>query len=131
MSNQVHRIFVYGTLLRGFGNWKWALRDRANFIKEDTISGFVMLHLGGFPGIIKGTGGEVVKGEIFEFTNPEVLEELDRLEGHPTFYVRTPVTTESGEAVEVYVLNRAWQEERDTNRVVPSGSWREVKGVTA
>jgi gamma-glutamylaminecyclotransferase len=120
------KIFVYGTLLRGFGNWRWALKDRAQFVKEDSIRGFTMVRLGGFPGIIT-IGNGVVMGEVFEFDDDKVLADLDRLEGHPRFYKRTPIKTESGEQVEVYVLNRAWNYGDHVN-VVQSGSWREATG---
>lgn len=121
-------IFVYGTLLRGFGNWSWCLKDRATFIKEAELPNFKMLHLGGFPGIIPGDS--VVKGEVFTFDSDEVLRDLDRLEGHPNFYVRTPVTLADGTECETYVLNSGWR--KDNNRgVVESGSWREVTGRPA
>ena len=103
----MHRIYVYGTLKRGYGNYERLLEGRSTFIGE-AISApeFVMISLGGFPGIVRG-GETPIHGEIFEVSD-EVLARLDRLEGHPTWYERQPITvtlTDGTTAeVEGYVL---------------------------
>ena len=123
----MHKIFVYGTLLRGFGNWRWALKDRAEFIGErETLPAFTMINLGAYPGVISH-GDEVIKGELFEVTDASVMRDLDRLEGHPNFYIRTSIKLSDGEDAEMYVLNRAWNYGDHAN-VVASGSWRQAKG---
>ncbi len=43
-----------------------------------------------------------LKVEIYEVDDGEDLDRLDALEGHPRWYVRTPVKTKSGDVVEVY-----------------------------
>ena len=119
----MHRIFVYGTLKRSFGNWSMLLKDRSTFVgtavSEPT---FTMLGMGGFPGIIHG-GSTRIHGEVFE-VNDVVLRDLDRLEGHPSWYERQPlqVTLEDGStlAVEGYVLPEAY---RHRHREVPGGRW--------
>lgn len=125
------RVFCYGTLMRGFGNYERLLKGRAKFIKEaSTTPNFTMLHLGGFPGVV-GRGTHAIKGEIFEFDEkkkPEILTDLDRLEGHPSFYKRTPVILASGDEVEMYILQRA-PHYSDSARTVASGDWREETGI--
>ena len=123
-----YRVFVYGTLLRGFGNYRRLLEKQATFIGEAQLPGYQMLHLGGFPGIVPGSAGDVVEGEVFEFDSDGVLQGLDWLEGHPNFYTRTPVKLADGTDAEVYVLNLRG----GTNpyRVVESGSWRQVTGTS-
>ena len=115
------RIFVYGTLLTGFGNWERFLKDKAYYRGlGETLPVYTMLNLGSFPGVIEG-GSTAIKGEIFE-VDAQTLARLDRLEGHPNFYRRTPITLADGRPVEIYISNRS-----DTQHytVVTSGSWRD------
>ena len=44
------KVFVYGTLKEGFGNNR-LLKDSQK-ISEDAVEGFVMYHMGGFPGVV-------------------------------------------------------------------------------
>lgn len=110
------RIFVYGTLKRGGGNWRYHLKGKAKFITEAQIHG-TMYHLGGFPAIsLHGDGN--IHGEIFE-VDDDTLASCDRLEGHPRWYVRTPVQTSRGPA-EVYVMN---QLDGSDTRTIKDGIW--------
>ena len=99
------RIMVYGSLKRGFGNHR--LLETSKFMGNATTEpSFVMISLGGFPGIVRG-GETPISGEIFEVSD-EVLARLDRLEGHPTWYERQDITVTltdgSTTEVEGYVL---------------------------
>lgn len=97
------KVFVYGSLKRGFGNHGLLQQDGADFVREaKTRPGFTMYSLGGFPGIIR-TGEGVISGEVFS-VNERVLRHLDRLEGHPSFYRREDIILEDGEEVMGYVL---------------------------
>lgn len=40
--------------------------------------------------------------ELYKIEDEETLRNLDSLEGHPRWYVRTPVKTLSGEIIQVY-----------------------------
>lgn len=101
------KVFVYGTLKRGFGNNAYYLAPdedgvaKSEFLGEDSIDGMVMRSLGGFPGVSRGEG--TVHGEVYE-VGAEVLRSLDRLEGHPHFYIRVPAKTKNGLEVQVYTL---------------------------
>lgn len=116
-----HDIFVYGTLMNGFGNH--ALLRGAEFIKSGrTPPSYTMYSLGGFPGVCEG-GETAVVGEIYRVKNTEMLRRLDSLEGHPNWYRRTPITLEDGSEVEMYVYLNG-----DPNMtVVESGSWRQFR----
>lgn len=129
----MRRIFVYGTLMRGFGNYRRLLEGQSTFVGTATLGptggkgGYTMLHLGGFPGVIPGNG--IVAGEVFEI-DAKVVPSLDRLEGHPNFYKRTfvEVAMEDGsiEPMETYILQHGNQ--RNSYAVVDSGDWRQETG---
>lgn len=49
------------------------------------------------------TGGSI-NGDLYEVPDRIVLTSIDRTEGHPTWYARTPVVTSEGERCQMYVL---------------------------
>jgi len=116
-------VFVYGTLLTGEGNWSWALAPDVG--KPALLAGFQMIHLGGFPGIIDSeVECNPIVGEIF-YCNKETLRQLDRLEGHPTFYKRRKCTTTDGEVVFTYVYQTrsGWFAES----IIESSNWLSLR----
>lgn len=79
------KVAVYGTLKRGFGNHR--LLEKAEFIGVgDTLPFFDMISFGGYPGVISGT--ESIKVEVFEVSDQDTIDNLDFLEGHPSFFRR-------------------------------------------
>lgn len=131
-----HRVFIYGTLLQGYGNNR--LLTESRFLGPAiTESRFTMLGLGGFPGIV-ADGETSIRGELYE-VDDATLRNLDRLEGHPSFYERTPLLVLPDEVddaaqigewqpAEAYVLPKEWLARN--SRVIESGSWR-TRGVEA
>ena len=112
------RVFVYGTLLAGEANHR--LLAGARLVGEGRTPPVYRLHdLGGFPGLV-ATGQHTVAGEVYE-VDDATLAALDRLEGHPRWYRRTPVTLEDGDVVETYLLA---PEQVVGRPVIPSGNWR-------
>lgn len=94
-----HRIFVYGTLKRGFANH--ALLHNATFLGEArTRTAYPMVvHGTGFSVVIipePGIGHRVV-GEVWEVDDAQ-LAQLDKLESThlPTGYRREPIEVEMG-----------------------------------
>jgi gamma-glutamylcyclotransferase (GGCT)/AIG2-like uncharacterized protein YtfP len=78
-----------------------------------------MFSLDADPGVSAG-GTTAIEGEVFD-VNDDVLERLDTLEGHPTFYTRTEIELEDGERVGAYLLPA----ERYADRTrIPDGDWR-------
>lgn len=120
----MHRIFCYGTLMKGHGNHRLLLKETTKALgKASTPSAFTMVHLGGFPGIIRG-GETSIQGEVYE-VDAETLARLDRLEGHPDFYRREPIEgllmpDGSHLDAEVYVLPASYLARGKT---IPSGVW--------
>jgi len=114
----VYRVFVYGTLLRGEPNH--GLLARAKWVGiARTRAEFHLVDLGEFPAMI-ADGKTAISGEVYE-TDEATLQRLDRLEGHPHFYLRTTIRLEDGAEVETYVLRE--DQARGTRRIL-SGDWR-------
>ncbi len=113
-----YRVFVYGTLLQGEPNHY--ILEHACFVREArTPAVFTLCDLGSFPALL-ADGSTAVLGEVYE-VDAATLARLDRLEGHPRLYRRTPITLDDGEPVEAYVMapGRAWSE-----RIITNGDWR-------
>jgi gamma-glutamylaminecyclotransferase len=90
------RLFVYGTLKRGFGNNR--LLHGATFVREDSITAF--LYSSGVPFATPGPG--IVHGEVFDVPE-ELVPRLDSLEGHPHGYKRTVMPLHGGGTAEAYM----------------------------
>jgi gamma-glutamylcyclotransferase (GGCT)/AIG2-like uncharacterized protein YtfP len=113
----VHRVFVYGTLRAGEGNHR--LLAGAGFVGlARTEPAFRMFDLGAYPAVAPG-GSTEIEGEVYE-VDDAMLARLDRLEGHPTFYTRTPIALADGSEAEAYLMRaarlRGYAE-------IPSGDW--------
>ncbi len=83
-------IFVYGTLMTGFGNnYLITEGELVDNIARTYDSAFDLLDFGGFPALIKkAEDGFFVEGELWDVPSSLVKERLDMLEGHPNFYRR-------------------------------------------
>ena len=123
-----NKVFVYGTLRKGFGNHE-LLGSSTLLGKAITESKYTMLHLGGFPGVVKG-GDTSITGEIYE-CDDQCVKRLDFLESHPEFYTRQmilvlPVNSgddqeASWEEVQTYLLPEKWLDSKQ--KVIVSGDW--------
>jgi gamma-glutamylcyclotransferase (GGCT)/AIG2-like uncharacterized protein YtfP len=112
------RIFVYGTLMRGFDHaMSKRLSAGADFLGDATCRG--RLHIiAHYPGLLlSDDAGDIVHGEVFRLRDAEALmAALDDYEGcgpddaEPTAYLRqiVPVTMADGAVREAwtYVYNR-------------------------
>jgi gamma-glutamylcyclotransferase (GGCT)/AIG2-like uncharacterized protein YtfP len=93
-------IFVYGTLKSD--QWNNDYLEGADFITKHNLMGY-KLFTNGIPFMVKtAIPDDRVAGEIWE-VNEDTLEMLDRLEGHPNWYTREPVTAYDTTVVESYV----------------------------
>ena len=119
------RVAVYGSLRKGFGNH--GLLEDSIYVGEGiTEARYTMLHLGGFPGVVK-KGNTSITVELYD-VDDETLRRLDRLEGHPNFYERLPVRVlpvgadkseaASWEWVSIYLLPDVWD-----GAVIETGDW--------
>lgn len=112
-----HRVFVYGTLLRGDVNHR--LLNAAEFLGAcHTRPCFTMYALGAYPGVARG-GETAIAGEVYRVTDGQ-LRQLDRLEDYPRLFRRIAIPSPFGRAW-IYLFRGS---RRDRTRI-PSGNWRE------
>lgn len=111
---------VYGTLLRDLGNHHF-IKDQ-EFFANDSITGIKMYgYAFGFPACVQtDDDADKVYVEIYD-VDKEALERVDQLEGHPNWYKRTAVLTDSFIECEIYLMQK---EDVGERRPIPSGCWR-------
>ena len=93
----LEKVFVYGSLKKGFFNNEHYLRDATFKGEFKTRPQWGLISLGAFPAMVMGS--LAVKGEVYE-VNKDTLAGLDRLEGTANgFYkrIRIPVNNGDGE----------------------------------
>jgi len=120
-SNETFKVAVYGTLLAGERNERWAAGalSRVPCVIRGTLydTGY------NFPAFVPDANGQDVKAEMLTVT-AEGLAHMDVLEGYPRLYRRDEVEAvlEDGSAVKamVYVINRL----PERAAVIASGDWR-------
>jgi len=96
------KVFVYGSLKKGFGNHQNYLSMAIPLGATRTLSrAFQMYSFGMFPGVYKG-GKYAIEGELYEVTDRE-LERLDMLESNGRFYNREEVKLANGETAWMYI----------------------------
>lgn len=103
----MHRVFVYGSLKRGYHN-NVLLRE-SRFIGERITQDetWIMRSLGGFPGVVKEYHGALsasIFGDLYE-VDDITLARLDRLESNGHFYNRELVRLrDESEPAWMYIL---------------------------
>lgn len=110
------RVFVYGSLKRGFCNHRVLGASRC-LGGHASAPRYTMYDLGPYPAVLpRGRG--VIHGEVYEIS-ARVLAALDALEDYPRVYDRIQVATPFGRAW-MYVVREAMN-----HPVVPDGVWLE------
>jgi gamma-glutamylcyclotransferase (GGCT)/AIG2-like uncharacterized protein YtfP len=116
-GRRLARVFVYGTLRAGECHHR--LLRGAKFVGHArTAPRFRMVDLGSFPAIV-ADGSTPIEGELYDVDRAR-LARLDRLEGHPRFYTRTPISLEDGSEALAYLLRPTQVVGRP---LIPSGDW--------
>lgn len=93
------KIFVYGTLMKGFGNHHLLEEEGSAYLGRAITCEKYVLHCAGVPFVhpspsdlsIPTERTTQIHGEVYEVSDRTVLDRLDRLEGHPDFYCRTKI----------------------------------------
>lgn len=117
----MHRVFVYGTLLRHEPNHRLLLGAR--FVRAArTLPRFELVDLGDYPALVEG-GGTAVHGEVYE-VDDGCLAGLDALEEVPLLYERREIELSSGDRAQAYLMPRAAARGRPR---IASGSWRRFR----
>jgi gamma-glutamylcyclotransferase (GGCT)/AIG2-like uncharacterized protein YtfP len=81
MKQRTQKLFVYGTLRRGFALHSRLARLDARYLGKGRIAGN-LYNLGEYPGAVPSRSrGKAVEGEVYELQDPEKqLKTLDRAE---------------------------------------------------
>jgi len=118
------RLFVYGTLKRGFRAHDILKQWNAVYIgKAKTDARYQLYKVNWFPGMVfdeRQQGG--VHGEVYEITK-ETFVALDRYEGAPDLFKRQTILLDDGEEATAYIFNR----DADDLERVEGGEWMEGK----
>lgn len=96
----MRKVFVYGSLKEGYWNHV-CIKGSKRISNATTEEAIYDMRDSGYPLLFEG-GEDIVSGEVYE-VDDATLERCDRLEGHPNFYKRTPVSVvlTSGEVMDV------------------------------
>jgi len=116
-SIKMHKLFVYGTLKKGFSR-NTILKDSSFIGDVTTKPSFTMIDLTYFPGILE-IGNTSIYGELYEVSD-ETLQYCDVIEGHPDFYKRIEVELTNNTTAWCYVLDYTKYE---NPLVISSGKW--------
>jgi len=106
-----HNVFVYGTLMQGFGN-HYVLGD--SFFCGDIDTKYLEFKMYGFyvPAAVQMPTDEYkkIRGQLYSVNN-NTLKRLDYLEGHPHNYKRRLVQLEDDQKALMYLMDEryAWQ----------------------
>lgn len=120
-------VAVYGTLLSGQGNHR-VLGDSRLVTPAESVFWGTMYSAGGFPILSFHEATSKVKVELYEVTDPRIMQGLDNLEGYPGWYDRTRKTflTEEGETMTAWIYHQ--DEEREQLHVIEDGDWKNFTG---
>ena len=109
------RLFVYGTLKKGFRNAVYLENARClgEFITDPV---YAMYDFGNYPAVSE-MGKTAIEGEVYEI-DKELLASIDRLERYPEYYQRMLIETSFGSAW-MYVVN----ESLCVEKIKINGTW--------
>lgn len=95
-----HLVFVYGTLMKGYGNHR--LMKNATFLGyAETLEKYQLTYTS-YPMLTEEPLVQV-KGELYEVTEKDLLGPIDELEGYPYHYDRKEIEVKINEKTA-----RAW-----------------------
>jgi gamma-glutamylcyclotransferase (GGCT)/AIG2-like uncharacterized protein YtfP len=124
-------LFVYGTLKRGGPAGARSLLGKARIVAPASIGG-TLYDLGEYPGLVRDSRNDRVRGELYELEADradDVLRDLDRYEGRQFVRSRALVTLSNGRRrfAWVYTLRKR---PKNAHRIA-SGVYRQRAGAAA
>ena len=116
-------IACYGTLMKGYGNN--AYLEQAEFLGSGKTTKKFKMTAASIPFVSESKPISEIFVEVYKI-NEEELQNIDRLEGHPSFYTRrmTEIKLDSGEIVEAWLY---FCDRRYSENIVESGDYRNYK----
>jgi gamma-glutamylcyclotransferase (GGCT)/AIG2-like uncharacterized protein YtfP len=122
--SESHSVFVYGSLMTGFGNHRLLTGYEGQ--PASLVARYQMVSLGHFPALVSRVGlcDSPIVGELYE-VDDRTLRQLDLLEGTDSgFYRRISLALECGRIAWVYVLNEEPSPYRPEPETVAANDWR-------
>jgi len=113
-----HRVFVYGTLLRGEVNHH-LLAGAVLLGPHRTPAAFTLYDLGTYPGLVRG-GVTAVLGEVYRIDGTAMIR-LDALEEYPRLYGRFLMPTPYGSS---WIYH--YRGDVRGRPAIRSGNWRDL-----
>ena len=109
-------LFVYGTLKRG--QPLHYLLEKAVFLGEGWVKGFLLFDLGDYPAVRPGNSSRKVYGELYAIP-PDLLKILDQVEDE-YYRQKIPVFTSQG-VVKAWIY--IYKENLPLKLLLPKGRW--------
>ncbi len=129
--------FFYGTLMKDL-EYHHLIREHVRWIKPVALSGYRMFSAGDYPAVIRGSGDDMIHGELVTIDGGKdagkLLHIIDELEGYNpagkpqhNLYLRKVITIAGcDEKVWMYIWNR----DTENMPLVADGNWRGYKRTT-
>lgn len=100
----MHKLFVYGTLKKAYGNHR-CLHGSKHLLDTVIRDNFFLVDLGPFPAAIYDPNKRYnIYGEIYEIDD-NILRRCDALEGYPSFYNRSQIVLDTVGPTWIYHFN--------------------------
>ena len=136
MEKHADKIFVYGTLRRGFALHPELKKLGARYLGKGRVTG-TLFDLGEYPGLIRSGGnGSRVEGELYEIKSPseqlpvlDKLEEFDAKRPGKSLFVRKRVTVTLKQGVRTRAWGYVLPRKPRHARVIASGIYADSRRV--
>jgi len=115
------KVFVYGTLKKGFGANRILGSDAKFLGRAVTGKGYRLLDIGAFPAL-QNRGDSVVHGELYEVSSNQIIH-LDRYEGVPSLYTKGTVTVTVDVDNKEHEANTYLWAKDSEHPVLDNGTW--------
>lgn len=113
------KIFIYGSLKKGFYNHDVLKSIDARFIKNvQTTPDYLLVDLTYFPGLVRSENGKSIKGELYEI-DEQGKKILDILEAVPTLYKDEVIQLNTGQNVMTYIYVKPYK----NNKIMKEDEW--------
>lgn len=95
-------LMVYGTLMNNFHN-NGLLKEQKYLGKCETKEKYTM-YVNGIPYVFPDKETSTIKGELWEVSGEDYIQDLDSLEGHPDWYERKEIEVDfNGKSITVWL----------------------------
>jgi len=127
LQEHTTKVFVYGTLKPGYGNYSRYCDGRVSGAVPATFDHGTLYHVSSFPAMVKGV--RRVYGFVLELCSPEILDWLDGLEGYrkdnpaDSMYRRHRAIVRDSTGASIRCWTYIWNCPTDGLALVPSGNW--------